>query len=104
MKNGLFLGTYPLKSVMLAAIISFMIIIVTFKIVKTKISKKDMFCEIEVAINKKEIKAKAMIDTGNLLKEPITNTPVVILEHTLLYEYIPKEILNNLEKIIRRWF
>ena len=102
MKNGLFLGTYPLKSVMLAAIISFMIIIVTFKIVKTKISKKDMFCEIEVAINKKEIKAKAMIDTGNLLKEPITNTPVVILEHTLLYEYIPKEILNNLEKIIRR--
>lgn len=102
MKNGLFLGTYPLKSVMLAAIISFVIIIITFKIVKTKISKKDMFCEIVVGINKQEIQTKAMIDTGNLLKEPITNTPVIILEHTLLYEYIPKEILNNLEKIIRR--
>ena len=102
MKNGLFLGTYPLKSVILAAIISFIIIIIAFKIVKTKISKKDMFCEIEVGINQKEIKTKAMIDTGNLLKEPITNTPVIILEHTLLYEYIPKEILNNLEKIIRR--
>ncbi len=41
-----------------------------------------------------------MIDTGNLLKEPITNTPVIVVEHTLLYECLPKEILNNLEKIL----
>lgn len=41
-----------------------------------------------------------MIDTGNLLKEPITNTPVIVLEHTLLYECVPKEILDNLESIL----
>ena len=100
MKNGLFLGTYPLKTVMLSAIIGFFIIITAFSIVKSKITKKDMFCDIEIKLNKKIIKTKAMIDTGNLLKEPITNTPVVVVEHTLLYECIPKEILNNLEKII----
>ena len=61
-----------------------------------------MFCEIEVEFSGKIIKAKAMIDTGNLLKEPITNTPVVIFEHILLYDYIPKEILDNLENIMRR--
>ena len=61
-----------------------------------------MYCKIKIKLQEKTIETKAMIDTGNLLKEPITNTPVVILEHTLLYEYIPKEILNNLEKIIRR--
>ncbi len=102
MKNGLFLGTYPLKTVLLAAIISFIIIILAFNVVKTKMSRKDMFCEIEVRINQKEIKTKAMIDTGNFLKEPITNTPVVIIEHVLLYDCIPKEILNNLDKMIRR--
>ena len=59
-----------------------------------------MFCNIEIKLHEKIIKAKAMLDTGNLLKEPITNTPVVVVEHTLLYECIPKEILNNLEKII----
>lgn len=104
MKNGLFLGTYPLKTVILAAIISFIIIIVSFNIVKKKFSKKDMFCEIEVGINNKTVKTKAMIDTGNCLKEPITNTPVIILEHTLLYNSMPKEILDNLENMIRRWF
>lgn len=100
MKNGLFLGTYPLKTVLLGAIIGFIIIITAFKLVKNKITKKDMFCELEIKLNNKIIKTKAMIDTGNLLKEPITNTPVIVVEHTLLYECIPKEILNNLDEIL----
>lgn len=100
MKNGLFLGTYPLKTVMLGAVIAFAVIIAAFSIVKRRISKKDMFCEIETKINNKIVRTRAMIDTGNMLKEPITNTPVVVVEHTLLYECIPKEILNNLENII----
>ena len=100
MKNGLFLGTYPLKTVLLAAIVAFIIIIAAFAIVKTKFSKKDMFCDVEVELNNKKIRTRAMIDTGNLLKEPITNTPVIVLEHTLLYECVPKEILDNLESIL----
>ena len=100
MKNGLFLGTYPLKTVILAAFIAFIILITAFTIVKSKLNKKDMFCEIKVKLNNKLIETKAMIDTGNLLKEPITNTPVIILEHTLLYDCMPKEILNNLDKIL----
>lgn len=73
---------------------------IVFKIVKGKFSKKDIFCDLEIKINNKIVKTTAMIDTGNCLKEPITNIPVIVLEHTLLYECIPKQILNNLEKII----
>ena len=100
MKNGLFLGTYPLKTVILGAIVAFVIIITAFKIIKSKISKKYLICEITVEIEGKKIITKALIDTGNMLKEPITNTPVVVIEHTLLYDVIPKEILNHLEEII----
>lgn len=100
MKNGLFLGTYPLKTILLGAIISFLVILLAFKIVKGKFRKKDMFCDIEIKINNKSVKTTAMIDTGNCLKEPITNMPVVVIEHTLLYECIPKEILNNLDNIL----
>lgn len=100
MKNGLFLGTYPLKTVLLGAVVAFILIITVFAIAKNKIAKKDMFCDIKFKLNGKEIKTKAMIDTGNLLKEPITNTPVVVVEHTLLYECMPKEILNHLEDIL----
>ena len=100
MKNGLFLGTYTLKTVMLGAVVAFCIIIGAFAIIKNKISKKDMFCEIEILINQKKIKTKAMINTGNMLKEPITNVPVIVVEHILLYSCMPKEILNNLKEIM----
>lgn len=100
MKNGLFLGTYTLKTVALGAVIGFIIIITAFKIVKRKINKNDMFCDIEIKLNGKIIRTKVMIDTGNMLKEPITNIPVVVVEHTILYECLPKEILNNLDEIL----
>ena len=100
MKNGLFLGTYPLKTVMLAAIVAFVVIIAAFKIIKSKMTKKDMIYKIEVKLNNKIIQTEALIDTGNMLKEPITNTPVVVIERSLLYDVMPKEILNHLEDII----
>lgn len=99
-KNGLFSGNYTLKAVFLGGIIGFIILIITFKIVKTKLSSKDMFYEIQIYFGEKIIKTIAMIDTGNMLKEPITNIPVVIVEHTLLYEVIPKQILNNIDEIL----
>lgn len=100
MRNGLFLGTYPFKTIILGAIISFILIVVVFKIIKTQISKKSMYCDIEIKLNEKIINTKAMIDTGNLLKDPITNVPVIVVERSLLYECLPKEILNNIEKIL----
>lgn len=100
MKNGLFLGTYPLKTIILGAIVAFAIIIIAVKIIRKKFTTKDMICDIEIMLNNKKINTKALIDTGNMLKEPITNTPVVVVEKILLYECIPKEILNNINQII----
>lgn len=100
MRNGLFLGTYPLKNVLLAGIIGFLIIITTFKIVKTKITKKDIYKEIKIYIDEKVIKINAMLDTGNMLKEPITGVPVIIVEKSILYELLPKELLDNINQIL----
>lgn len=99
-QNGIFLGEYPLKVVFLGGIVGFIIIIVAFKAVKTKILPKDMLFEIEIFFEEKNIKTKAMVDTGNMLKEPITNIPVVVIEHSLLYDVIPKQILNNIDEIL----
>ena len=99
-KNGVFVGAYPIKVALIGGIISFIIIQLSFKIVKTKLSKKDMIYQIEITINNKSTKTKALLDTGNLLKEPITGIPVIVTEHTALYSVLPTEILNNTEKIL----
>lgn len=99
-QNGVLVGSYTLKTVLIGIVVAYFTIIFALKIIKTKISKKDLICEIAVTLNNKEIKTKALIDTGNLLKEPITNMPVVVMEHSLLYDILPKEILNNSEEIL----
>ena len=99
-KNGVYTGEDVFKVIILGAIFAFIIVKISIKIIKNKFIPKDMYCNIKMKINEKTVETKAMIDTGNLVKEPITNIPVVIVESSLLNGIIPKEILDNLENIL----
>lgn len=99
-KNGMYVGTYVLKVIFIGAIIGTIILIIAFKFTKNKITKKDVICKIKIKLNGKEIILDTMVDTGNMLKEPLTGNPVVVVEKTSLYNLIPKEILNNTESIL----
>ena len=100
MKNGVFVGTYPLKIAILGAVVGFNIIVLTYKIISNKLSKKSLFCKIKIKLCNNELNTIALIDTGNLLTDPISNMPVIVVEHTVLYDILPKQILNNLENIL----
>ena len=99
-KNGMFVGTYVLKTIFLGAILGTVIIIIAFKISKNKMTKKDILCQTKIKLEGKEITLNTMLDTGNMLKEPISGTPVIIVEKTSLYELMPKEILEHTEEIL----
>ena len=51
MKNGVYIGTYPLKIALLGGIVGFVIINISFKIIKNKLNKNNMFCDIEIYLN-----------------------------------------------------
>ncbi len=99
-RNGIIVGNYTLKTIFIGVILAFTIITVAFKFVKNRISKKDLFCNIKIIINQSKINVKAVIDTGNFLKEPITNIPVIVVEKDILKNFVPKEILENIENIL----
>lgn len=86
--------------ILIGGIIGFFIIIISFKSIKNKIAKKDMICTIKIVFKEKEVTLKAIIDTGNFLKDPLTKSPVVIVEKTMLEGMISENILNNLQDII----
>ena len=98
--NGVISGKYTLLTIMMGVIVSFIVIIISFKLIKNKITKKDLVCNIKIIVNDKQIQTKALIDTGNFLKEPITNIPVIVAEHLLLKNIIPDEILESIENIL----
>ena len=99
-KNGMYVGTYVLKVIFIGAIVGTIILIIAFKFAKNKITKKEMICKVKIKLNGKEVVLDNMVDTGNMLKEPLTGNPVVVVEKTSLYDLMPKEILNNTESIL----
>ena len=100
MKDGVYIGTYPLKIALLGGIVGFIITYVAFKVVKTRMNKNELIYEIVLKINEKELTTKVMLDTGNMLKDPISNNPVVLIEKKILYNILPKELLENTKNML----
>ena len=99
-KNGVYIGTYPLKIALLGGIVGFIITYIAFKIIKNKATKEEMIYKLKIKINDKTVEVNALLDTGNKLKDPITLVPVIVIEKQKLYNFLPEEILENIDKII----
>lgn len=100
MRNGVYTGTYPIKIVLISGIIGFAVLIVAFKVIKGRINKNNMYCQIKINLFENYKTVKAVIDTGNFLKDPITGVPVIVVEKEALTGFLNKEIIDNVEKII----
>jgi len=98
--NGVLVGTYPIKIAVLGGILGFFIINISFKIIKSKLTKKDMLYDIEICYKQNKSNIKVILDTGNLLTDPITKTHVFKVEANKLKNLISEKILNNIEDII----
>lgn len=99
-KNGFLTGTYPIKIAFLGAIVGITLLNIAFKVIKSRLSKNDMFCEVEITFKEKKMSVHTMIDTGNLLKDPLTKTPVIVVEKEALKEIIEWSSLETLEKVL----
>lgn len=99
-ENGRLAGTYSLKMILIGGLIGFFTIIISFKSIKNKLSKKDMLCNISIIFEEGKVDVNAIIDTGNFLKEPLTGKPVIIVEKDVLKSAIPVDILGNMQEII----
>lgn len=100
LQDGVLIGTYPMKIILAGGILGFIIITISFKNIKGRLNKKDMFCNITLNSSNKKTKITAIIDTGNFLRDPITKIPVIVVEKDKLNELLPEIILDNVTNII----
>lgn len=55
--------------------------------------------DVSLVLEEKSVSAKALLDTGNHLREPLTNKPVIIVEKSLLKQIMTKELLQYTTRI-----
>lgn len=94
--NEILRGSYPIKMAILGGVLGFFIITISFKIIKNKINRNSIFYNIEIGFKDKKCILKVILDTGNLLVEPITSSPVIIVEEEAIRELISEDILKKI--------
>lgn len=96
--GGTLIGSYPMKIVILGGILGFFILNIAFNVIKNKVDKTSIFYDIEVFYKEKSVKVKMLLDTGNLLVEPITSFPVIIIEKEKMKEILSQKDLEIIGK------
>ena len=98
--NNSLIIEFPVVSSIVALFIGIFLIKNVFKNIKNLIKKDDIFYQLEIYIEKKKSSITAILDTGNLIKDPITKTPVVIVTKNSIKNILPQELLYNIETIL----
>ena len=94
--NGVVIGNFDVFKVFLAGIIA--IIMLTYFFRKRS---KHVFKDVVISISGKVKEIRLLLDTGNLLREPYTGKPVMIVEKNALKNVIDEELFNDLEKMLK---
>lgn len=95
------------KILVIAIILSGILIKFTWGYLLSRIQKEEVLVNITIELNGVKVDLPALIDTGNSLKDPITEAPVVVVEFSAIKDLLPRNIQrifykykeNNLEII-----
>ncbi|MDD3224026.1 MAG: sigma-E processing peptidase SpoIIGA [Clostridium sp.] len=101
---------FSYKYILIAVFISYVLIHRLIVYVKDRKKINNYIYDVYITVNSREKKIKAFLDTGNELKEPATNLPVMIVERGVLKDvnienekifYIPFKGVNGLNGVLK---
>lgn len=96
-KNGIYYLKVSFSTLIISAVSCYMLINLIFTRCAAK-GKGRGICDIHIVHMENEIRFQAIVDSGNHLKDPLTNRRVVIVEYETIREVMSKEVRDILDK------
>lgn len=93
-----FQGGFPVKYLILGILFGAIMIINVLYYYHEKKIKENFILEVEISLNNKKVNIIALTDTGNSLVEPISKSPVFVVEYNSLKNLLPIEINRIFEE------
>lgn len=90
----LYIDDVSYMNVVFGAVVSYLIIIAFLKIISAKQLKERIFTDITIEIEEYKVTHRALIDSGNFLKEPITGKAVAIISKSAAAELVSIESID----------
>lgn len=92
LNNGIFYFNLPWKILFFSCLFAYIVVKVGFGIYKR--DKNFSYKRIKVVFLKNSAYLNALVDTGNLLMDPITNSPVVVAEFESVKTLLPPALIK----------
>lgn len=90
------INNYSIKYIIISIMILYIVIIRIIDYIKDRSLIKNFIYEIEISSNNKKVYIKGLLDTGNGLREPVTNLPCIIIEN----QFIKEDTIKKKEEFI----
>ena len=92
-------NVFSIKYIGISFVVSFILCYIFSIINNNGLNSKNRICNIEVYINNKNLKLQALIDSGNMVKDPVGGRDVIIIESDELKNVFDINYLNFLKGI-----
>ena len=76
--------------VLIGAVVSYFLIRLTMRLVEHQTIKRQMLTNVMVTMNEKYIFFDALVDTGHSLKDPLSQSPVIVAEFEQVQDFLPE--------------
>lgn len=88
------LEIFSIRHILLGIILAIFITLIVFNYNHKKKQMERFIVDAKIIYKDKEIILKALIDTGNTLKDPLSNRSVFVVELSVLSSLLPKELVE----------
>lgn len=90
------INNYSIKYILISIMIFYIIIIRIIDYLKDRTLIENFIYDIEISDNNNKIFMKGLLDTGNGLREPVTNLPCIIIEN----DFIKEDVIKRKEEFL----
>ncbi|MDR5657902.1 sigma-E processing peptidase SpoIIGA [Serpentinicella sp. ANB-PHB4] len=93
--NGIFYTTdVSAKNIFIAGGTAYLLIHFVWGYITDQVKKDKIFLKVKIQIKDTIVECVGLVDTGNALKDPLTNYPVMVVEYKALEHILPLEITD----------
>lgn len=97
--NGISVIRYfPVKILAVAVAAAYFIIKYSWDYIQQRIKRERIILKVQMCFDEKQLFLNALVDTGNSLKDPLTNAPVMITEYETIRELLPDDVQRIFEQ------
>lgn len=91
--NGVYyIKDFPVSILITAFAIGYLLLIYIWDYIQSRVLNDELTYNITIVIDERQVAIDAILDTGNSLRDPISNFPVLVVEYDALHDILPEEM------------